>query len=76
MYSSGVGSNCGLGGPKCIGRMTQNNINPVNNNAINKDKYTHKLNCHICLVFHFFEQILEQFPLNQGYLSFDDERAI
>ena len=37
---SGVGSNCGLGGPKCIGRMTQNNINPVNNNAINKDKYT------------------------------------
>ena len=28
------------GGPKCIGRMTQNNINPVNNNAINKDKYT------------------------------------
>ena len=27
-------------GPKCIGRMTQNNINPVNNNAINKDKYT------------------------------------
>ena len=38
---SGVGSNCGLGGgPKCIGRMNQNNINPVNNNAINKDKYT------------------------------------
>ena len=29
-----------IGGPKCIGRMTQNNINPVNNNAINKDKYT------------------------------------
>ena len=28
------------GGAKCIGRMTQNNINPVNNNAINKDKYT------------------------------------
>ena len=37
---SGVGSNCGLGGPKCIGKMIQNNINPVNNNAINKDKYT------------------------------------
>ena len=37
---SRVGSNCGLGGPKFIGRMTQNNINPVNNNAINKDKYT------------------------------------
>ena len=42
--------------------MTQNNINPVNNNAINKDKYTHKLNCHICqkmlVFFHFFKQIL------------------
>ena len=45
-----------------------------------------KTNTHINLIvifakkmlvfFHFFEQILEQFPLNQGYLSFDDERAI
>ena len=75
-HISGVGSNCKVAGPKCIGRMTQNNINPVNNNAINKDKYTYKRNCHICnkkiVFFHFFEQ----FPLNQGYLSFEHECAI